>query len=325
VLITRTPLRVSFFGGGSDLKSHYGEFGGSVLSTSIDKYVYISAHQLHNDDSILLKYSRIEYVSKPDDLKHPIVKEVLLQSDLRGIDIGVTADVPAGTGLGSSSAFTVGLINLVSSFKGKYLTPDNLARLACETEIEKLQEPIGKQDQYATAFGGLNLIRFNPDDSVEMIPIFLSAGSKEYLEKSLVLVRVGKTRSASKILRPREMNPLQREKGIVSLKRLSNLAEENAQMLDLNPERLGEVLLEAWKLKVESKPRTTNSLIDSFINEATSAGATGAKLLGAGQAGFVLLQIPPKKMSSTLRRLGNPITLPFSFENTGSRVIYAKK
>ncbi len=325
MLITRTPLRVSFFGGGSDLRSHYSEFGGSVLSTSIDKYVYISAHPLHNDDSILLKYSRIEYVSEAKDVEHPIVREVLIQNNLKAIDIGVTADVPAGTGLGSSSAFTVGLINLVSSYKESYLTPNDLAKLACDIEIEKLNEPIGKQDQYASAFGGLNLIRFNPDESVETIPIFLSARSKEYLEKSLILVRVGETRSASKVLMPTELNPTQREVEQVALRKMSEMAEINAHNIDRDPERLGETLLKAWKLKVESKPRTTNNLINIFINEALEAGATGAKLLGAGQAGFVLLQIPPKNMESTIRKLGNPATLPFAFENSGSRVIYAKK
>lgn len=325
MLITRTPLRVSFFGGGCDLRNHYSKFGGSVLSTSIDKYVYISAHPLYNDDSILLKYSRIEYVREAKDLEHPIVKEVLLQNNLKAIDIGVTADVPAGTGLGSSSAFTVGLINLVASYKEKYLAPNDLAKLACEIEIERLKEPIGKQDQYASAFGGLNLIRFNPDESVETIPIFISAQSKNYLESSLILVRVGETRSASKVLMPIEMNPTQREVEQTALRKISEMAEMNAQILDRDPERLGETLLRAWKLKVESKPRTTNNLINVFINEALEAGATGAKLLGAGQAGFVLLQIPPKSMGSTLRKLGNPATLPFTFENTGSRVIYAKR
>lgn len=325
MIITRTPLRVSFFGGGSDLRNHYTKFGGSVLSTAIDKYVYISAHPLHNDDSILLKYSRIEYVSEANYVQHPIVREVLLQNNLKAIDIGVTADVPAGTGLGSSSAFTVGLINLVASYKEKYLAPNDLAKLACEIEIEKLKEPIGKQDQYASAFGGLNLIRFNPDETVETIPIFLSRNSKVYLESSLVLARVGETRSASKVLMPIELNPTQRKVEQVALRKMSEMAEVNAENIDRNPERLGETLLKAWKLKIESKPRTTNRLIDAFIKEALEAGATGAKLLGAGQAGFVLLQIPPKNMQSTLRKLGNPATLPFAFENTGSRVIYAKK
>ncbi len=324
VIISRTPLRVSFFGGGSDIGWHYRKYGGAVLSTSIDKYVYISAHPLINDDSILLKYSKIELEKFAKDIQHPIVRTILEMRRLKGIDIGVTADVPAGTGMGSSSAFTVGLLNLFNAYENKTTSINDLAQEACYIEIDKLKEPIGKQDQYATAFGGLNLIHFHPNDEVEVVPIFLTGEHRKYLEETLFLVRIGETRSASELLAKQRQSANEDERKHEYLRKLSGMAVKEASLLNSNPEKLGSKLTEAWNLKKQSAPTSTNGVIEEFLESAIKNGANGGKLLGAGQAGFVLLHVDYKNKEKVMKGIGNKSIVPFRFEQSGSRIIYAK-
>lgn len=324
MIISRSPLRVSFFGGGSDIGWHYRKFGGAVLSTSIDKYVYISAHPLVNDDSILLKYSKIEHEEFAKNIKHPIVRTILELRHLTGIDIGVTADVPAGTGMGSSSAFTVGLLNLFNAYENKTVSTHELAQEACQIEIDKLNEPIGKQDQYASAFGGLNLIHFHPNDEVEVVPIFLTGENRNYLEETLFLVRVGSTRSASELLAKQKRSTSDDESKNEYLRKLSKMATIEADLLNANPEKLGSKLSEAWDLKKQSAPKATNGLIEEFLDTAIKNGANGGKLLGAGQAGFVLLHVDKKNQAKVMKEIGNRSIVPFRFEQSGSRIIYAK-
>lgn len=324
MIISRSPLRVSFFGGGSDIAWHYREYGGAVLSTSIDKYVYISAHPLVNDDSILLKYSKIEHEHFAREIKHPIVRTILQARNLKGIDIGVTADVPAGTGMGSSSAFTVGLINLFNAYENKASSRSELAREACHVEIDLLEEPIGKQDQYASAFGGLNLMLFHPNDEVEIVPIHLTGENRNYLEETLLLVRVGDTRDASKLLAKQKQETFDDKGKHEYLRRLSDMAIQEANLLNTNPEKLGLKLTEAWNLKKQSAPRATNGMIDEFLEFAIQNGASGGKLLGAGQAGFALLHVNHENKGRLLKKIGTRSIVPFRFEQSGSRIIYAK-
>lgn len=324
MIISRSPLRVSFFGGGSDIGWHYRKYGGAVLSTSIDKYVYISAHPLVNDDSILLKYSKIEHEESASAIKHPIVRTILQHRNLKGIDIGVTADVPAGTGMGSSSTFTVGLINLFNAYQNKAASSYELAQEACRIEIDVLNEPIGKQDQFASAFGGLNLIHFHPNEEVEVVPIYLTAENRNYLEDSLILVRVGDTRSASSLLAKQKQDTFDDNNKHEYLQKLSGMAITEANTLNLNPEKIGSKLTEAWKLKKQSAPDVTNGLIDEFLEYAIENGASGGKLLGAGQAGFALLHVEPKNKEQLVKNIGNRPIVPFKFEQSGSRIIYAK-
>ena len=315
---------MSFFGGGSDIGWHYRKYGGAVLSTTIDKYVYISAHPLVNDDSILLKYSKIEYENFARDIKHPIVRTILENRNLKGIDIGVTADVPAGTGMGSSSAFTVGLLNLLNAYENRSASMDELAREACHVEIDLLQEPIGKQDQYASTFGGLNLIQFHPNEEVEVVPIFLTGENRNYLEESLILVRIGDTRSASNLLAKQKQETADDEKKHEYLQKMSKMAVDEAALLNTNPEKLGSKLTEAWKLKKQSAPNVTNALVEEFLDYAIQNGANGGKLLGAGQAGFALIHVDVEKKRKFLNNISGSSIVPFRFEQSGSRIIYDK-
>jgi D-glycero-alpha-D-manno-heptose-7-phosphate kinase len=324
VIITRTPLRVSFFGGGTDLPNYSNRFGGSVVSTTIDKYVYISAHPLMDTGKTLLKYSRIEYVENPSDLIHPIARVILSEKNINGIDLGVTSDVPSGTGMGSSSAFTVGLLNLINSYEGKFATPQSLAEEACRIELEVLGEPIGKQDQVIAAFGGLNYIEFQTNGRFSVTPIVIPPESQRFLEESLVLVRFGGTRSAGKALANLISQNNEKSEALEALHRLKSLTELGPEILRSNPDKLGELLTKSWNLKIRSSQNPANSAANEYIKMGIDFGASGGKLLGAGEAGFILFQIDIKKKDEFLRKLGNPIVIPFIFENTGSRVIYAK-
>ena len=201
MIISRTPLRISFAGGGSDLPSFYHHEQGAVLSTSIDKYIYLAVHEFFYPNQTLLKYSKTELVNNVSDIQHPIFRECLSMLNLSGLDIASMADVPAGTGLGSSSSFTVSLLNVLHAYKRHYVSAEYLAKTACEIEIGRLGEPIGKQDQYAAAYGGLNFIRFNGDDSVDVEKIIMNPDAKKQLENNLIMIYTGQTRSASNILK----------------------------------------------------------------------------------------------------------------------------
>src|SRR5574344_2153898 len=201
MIISRTPFRISFAGGGSDLPSFYHRETGAVLSTSIDKYMYIAIHPFFDKNKIQLKYSKTELIDNIADIKHPIFREVLNMYDLKGVDVNSIADIPSGTGLGSSSSFTVGLLNAVRTCLGKATSGEKLGKLACEVEIEKVGSPIGKQDQYAAACGGLNFITFYGDESVNVEKIIMSHQKKKELESNLYMFYVGGEHSANEILK----------------------------------------------------------------------------------------------------------------------------
>lgn len=321
MIITKTPFRVSFAGGGSDMAEYYEKYGGCVLSTSINKYIYISIHPYFDDGQILLKYSENELVDSPDQIRHTIFHQVLTDMNIHGVEISSTADVPSGTGLGSSSTFTVGLLHTLYCYQGKYASKRKLAELACQVEIEKLHNPIGKQDQYAAAFGGLNFIRFKQDGSVSVEPIVMKKEMYQQLERNLMMFYTGKTRSANNILAEQKKNISKADK-VNNLKKMCKLAEDMQQSLRENDiSSFGEMLDQGWRLKRELASGISNPMIDEAYDAALKNGALGGKLLGAGGGGFLLFYCPEEKQDGLRRAL--PLKeFDFKFEHDGTSVVY---
>jgi D-glycero-alpha-D-manno-heptose-7-phosphate kinase len=326
MILTRTPFRVSFLGGGSDIPWFYEEFGGgAVLSTAIDRHMYISGHDLFDSDDTLVKYSKTERVVAPEHLKHPIAREVLTRAGIRGIDISVTADIPAGTGLGSSSAFTVGLINLVRTYSSLAVDPDTLASEACKVELEYLKEPIGKQDQYATAFGGLNLIRFQDDGSVLVEPLNLGLEAMDWLSNAIVLVRLDQqTRSASAVLEGQKAASHLDSKVASALVDAREIAIAGALAIRSDVTKLGELVRASWDLKKLSHPTSNLEVADQLITHGLKHGAIGGKLLGAGGGGFVMFIVNPSQKRVLIESVGKVALIEPRIELLGSAIVYRK-
>ena len=323
MIITRTPFRVSFVGGGTDLADYYRVEAGAVVSTAIDRYMYIVVNQSF-DDTIRVSYSRTEIVKDVAEIRHPIVREALkLVGITGGIEIVSIADIPAKTGLGSSSSFTVGLLNSLYAYKGVLKSAEELAREACHIEIDILGEPAGKQDQYIAAYGGLRYIQFNPDETVFTEPIIYARKSKEELSRSLLLFYTGDTRDARSILEQQKTNISQPDKA-VSLKKMRDLALELKGSLNSNasPGILGKFLHDGWQLKKQLAGDISNDKIDGYYQKAMSAGALGGKILGAGGGGFLLLYCPMEKQPEVQQALGGLALTRFSLEPEGSKIIY---
>jgi D-glycero-alpha-D-manno-heptose-7-phosphate kinase len=319
MIITQTPFRVSFAGGGSDLRDYYANRPyGAVVSAAIQCYMYIVIHPYFHD-KIRIKYAQTEDVDSIDEIKHPIVREALRKVAIgKGIEIASFADVPAGTGLGSSSSFTVGLLHALYEFKGQSVSKERLAAEACEIEIEILKEPIGKQDQYAAAFGGLNYIRFNNDESVNVAPISLDHSSCSQLSDKLRLYYVGGRRSASNILSRQKANLRQEEKRL-ELDKMVALADnlrDSFHKWDIAS--LGGNLQQGWQYKQELASGIGNDHINGIMEQALKLGTKGGKLLGAGGTGFLLLYADNHKDLSA--KLGCR-TLPFLIDHSGSRIV----
>jgi len=320
MIITRTPFRVSFAGGGSDLKDFYSRNGyGAVVSTAIRKYMYIVIHPYFHD-KIRIKYSRTEDVEHVDDIQHPVVRECLKRVQIeRGIEIASFADIPAGTGLGSSSAFTVGLLNALYTYRGKIVPKGRLAREACEIEIDTLGEPIGKQDQYAAAYGNINYIRFNKDETVDTSPIFLTDASRQDMESHLNLYYIGGTRKAGDILSDQRKNMCNQEK-FNNLEKMVSLADEFREILENKSiQEIGKLLHRGWLYKKELADGISNSSIDGLYERARALGAEGGKILGAGGAGFLLLFA--KNHEKLQNELGCRL-LPLTIDREGTKVIF---
>ena len=268
-----------------------------------------------------MKYSANELVKDVNDIKHSIFNQVLRDMDLKGIEITSTADVPGGTGLGSSSTFTVGLLNTLYSYKGKYVAKGRLAKEACEVEINKLHSPIGKQDQYAAAFGGLNFIQFHQNDTVSVSPIIMKKETYTLLENNLMLLYTGTTRDANTILSEQQKNATQNDK-INTLLKICDLTREMKYALEQNDlTLLGEFLNDEWNLKKTLATGITNSDIDYAYDIAIRYGAKGGKLLGAGGGGFLLLYCEKEKQSILKEKL-NMQEFPFEFERDGTSIVY---
>ena len=319
MIISKTPFRISFAGGLSDIKEYYQKDYGAVTSTTIDKYIYVTVNKKF-DDKIRVSYSKTEKVKNIKEIKHPIVREALQVTKLDcGLEITSIGDIPSGTGLGSSSSFTVGLLNALYAFKGEYKSAETLARQACEIEINFLNEPIGKQDQYASSFGGLNHIRFNNDETVIVNPIICKKKTKEDLSQNLLLFYIGGKRKASAILTESKKHMDNHRKHVDTIRELS---EEVAQALRNNDlSRFGELLHQGW-LHKKKTGKVTNEKIDSYYQKAIESGAAGGKILGAGAAGFLLLYCDKKNQHKVRNALSALRETPFHLEPQGSRIIF---
>lgn len=314
---------MSFVGGGSDLPVFYRKYGGAVVSTAIDRYVYVTVNKKF-DDRIRVSYSRTEDARAVERIKHPLVREGM---KLAGIDGGVEitsiADIPSkGSGLGSSSTFTVGLLNALHGYAGRHAGAEQLADEACQIEIERCGEPIGKQDQYAAAFGGLNLIRFNPDDSVAVEPIICRRETIEKLQAHILVFYTGVTRSASSILKHQSSALANEKKKCDITRKMADLAYQLCTELRQNRiEAFGEIIHEGWRLKKSLTGGITTDAIDDWYQKARQAGASGGKLLGAGAGGFLMFYAPPEKHAAINHALKLKRT-DFRFEPSGSRIIF---
>lgn len=321
MIITKTPFRVSFCGGGSDMATFYKQYGGCVLSTSINRYMYLTIHPYFDETKTALRYSNIEIVDDIMNIKHSIFRQVLNDMNVSGVEISSTADVPSGTGLGSSSSFTVGLLHTLHCYQGKYVSKENIAAEACRVEIEKLRNPIGKQDQYAAACGGLNFIEFNQDETVTVSPIITDYETKEALQENLMMFYTGITHDANVILAEQKKNISADEKA-KNLIQMCDLARDMKVALESNElSDFGKMLNEGWIRKRELASGVTNPKIDELYECAIRNGASGGKLLGAGGGGFLLFYCEKYKQKKLEEALGLK-KFPFKFEHDGTSVVY---
>ena len=321
MIISRTPLRVSFAGGGTDLESYYSTGHGAVLSTTVKKYVYVTVNRRFDDD-IRVSYSRTEIVDSVDDVEHGLVREALRKVGIRnGLEITTIADIPSkGTGLGSSSAITVGLLNALYAFKGYRAGPEKLAQEACQIEIDALNEPIGKQDQYIAAYGGLQHIRFNADGTVVLNPVICPPETKRDLESHMMMFYTGKTRRSKDILEGQKANIPQKKE---THDRVRDHADQLFRDLTaLQISRIGPSLREGWELKKSFADGVSNGEIDGLYETAMAAGAEGGKIAGAGGGGFLVLFVRPENHWAVRNALNGLKEVEFRLEPQGSKIIY---
>lgn len=324
MIISKTPLRMSFVGGGSDIPAFYEEEGGAVLSTAIDKYIYITVNKRF-DDTCRISYSRTEEVGSVDEVQHPLARECLRLAGCKGgVEVTSIADIPArGTGLGSSSSFVVGMLRALYAFAGRYVSANVLAEQACAIEIERCGEPIGKQDQYAAAFGGLNVIRFHPDGSVDVEPVVCPPQVVADLQSQLLTFYTGGSRSASALLAEQSRNIQSDRTKRETLRRMVALVGDSRRALQAGDLRgFGEILHENWVLKATLAREISNPHIDGWYQRARIEGAFGGKLLGAGGEGFLLIQAPVERHDAIVAALSDLRHVPMAFERGGSQIIF---
>lgn len=325
MIITRTPFRISFFGGGTDYPTWYRQFGrGAVLSTSIDKYCYIflRAFPPFFEHKLRVVWSKIELANNPDEIEHPSAREVLKFMGIKdGIEVHHNGDLPARSGLGSSSAFTVGLLNGLHAFSGKMISKQDLARDAIHLEQNLMKEAVGSQDQVAAAFGGLNRITFGKLGDITVSPITISRERLDGLQDRLMLFFTGFARTASLVVPEQLKNTPNRES---ELKTMLAMVDQSVNILssknDLDD--FGRLLHETWQLKKSLSSVISTPEIDEIYAIAMKAGALGGKLLGAGSGGFILFYVDPEKQVKVKKALNHLLHVPFRFENTGSQVVY---
>lgn len=326
MIISRTPLRVSLVGGGSDLAAFYSEEPGAVITTTIRKYIYITVNRKF-DSSIRASYSVTEMVDSVSEVRHELIRESLrrLQPE-GGIEITSISDIPSqGTGLGSSSSYTVGLLKALYAHCNRYVGAERLAREACEIEIDCLRKPIGKQDQYIAAYGGLRYMRFNPDGSVFVDPLVCTAATRKTLETEMLLFYTGITRSANPILAEQQQNVANGGRRR-ALRRLVQLADELRRALAGNDlEVLGEILHESWVVKKAMANGISSCQIDDWYERARANGATGGKITGAGGGGFLLLYAPADRHQDIVSALPELRRVSFCLEPHGSTIIYVEE
>lgn len=323
MIITKTPFRMSFFGGGTDMESFFREYGGSVLSTTFDKYCYVNVRHLPRffDWSTELTYSKIEKVSNIDDINHPAIRNAMRMLDMHEIRLTYEADLPARSGLGTSSSFAVGMLNAFYSLKGKFVDKKKLADDAIYLERVLCQEAGGWQDQIAASFGGLNRINFNAD-GYEVLPVIISPERKKQLNQNLLMFFTGFTRFSSDV---QKVNAAGKESKITQLKEMLALVDEAEKVLtdkysDLDD--FGRLLDHTWKLKRQTGTAVSTNVIDELYDKGIAAGALGGKLLGAGGGGFLVFYVQPERQDSVRWAMRNLMHIPFEFEDGGTRVIH---
>lgn len=324
MIISRTPLRISFVGGGSDISSFYTHTPGAVVSTAINKYVYIAVSSQF-DGRILINYSKTEIVRKIADIENNLVREALKLTGVKGgIHITSIADVPTeGTGMGSSSSYVVGLLNTLYAYQGKHVNAERLAREACQIEIDILKKPIGKQDQYIAAYGGLKYIKFNSNGSVYVDPIICKEETKRNLEDRLLLFYTGITRSSDPILAKQTKNMASQKDKRKIMSEMVLLAGKMQKTLNNNNlDAFGEMLHENWILKKQMAEGVSSPQIDKWYGIALKNGAIGGKLLGAGGGGFLLFYAPENKHKKIIDSLSDLMYQDFSFDSQGSKIVF---
>ena len=319
---TMTPMRISFVGGGSDLKEFYKyNNGGMVISAAINKYVYIILNKYHDKNRCLLKYSKSEIVNNSKEIRHPLLRACLEKSKLWGLDVNSVADIPAGTGLGSSSSFTVGLINALEYYKNKFISKQTLADKACEIEIDFLKLPIGKQDQFAAAYGGLNVIKFRPNGNT-IVEKIKNKNILDFLRKNLIIINTGIRKNNKTILQEQKNNI---KKGKIFFEHLKfmrdSVFEFKSSLLKYDIKMCGEILNENWKRKKKLAKQITNHNINQMYEETLKYGALGGKILGAGGRGYLILICPKNKQKMIFQKFRKFEFLDFNFDKLGSRRI----
>ncbi len=325
MIISRTPYRISLFGGGTDFPAWYRRHGGSVLATTIDKYCYISARYLPPffDHKYRIVWRQIENAVKKEDIIHPAVRAVIDHLDIpQGLDVHHVGDLPSRSGMGSSSAFTVGLLRALNALKGRMINKHDLAIEAIHLEQNVLKEAVGSQDQVSAAYGGLNRIDFFPNGEISVVPITIPADRIRELESHLMLFYTGIKRTSSDVTQKfvGDINSKKRQ-----LRIMKDLVEEAIQILNGHHPitEIGELLYEAWEIKRSLSRSVSNNEVDDIYQRAMSAGAIGGKLTGAGGGGFLLAFVPPSKHASVKEALKELIHVPFKFDFSGSQIIFA--
>ena len=324
MIISKTPFRISFFGGGTDYPEWYHENGGSVLATTIDKYCYISCRHLPPffEHKHRIVYSKIESVKTTEEIQHPVVRAVLSNLSITdGLEIHHDADLPARSGLGSSSSFTVGLINVLNALKGLQISKQDLAKQATYIEQEVLKETVGNQDQILAAFGGFNRIDFHPDDSFNISPVIINKDLVEQLQSHMLLFFTGLSRFSSDIARDKVSNFTNRFQELTQIKEMvdegmSILQSPSTPIMDL-----GKLMHESWKLKRSLSDKVSTPKIDEIYETGIKAGATGGKILGAGGGGFILFFAEPKNHKKIRERLKSLVHVAFHFDDVGSKIV----
>ena len=320
MIITQTPLRIGLLGGGTDLPSYYREHGGRVLNCAIDKYIYVVVKQRF-DDEIYVNYSKKEIVSRVEDLEHELVREAMLMTGVRsGVEITTLADIPStGTGLGSSSAVTVGLLQALFAYTGRQLSGEELAERACAIEIERCGKPIGKQDQYIAALGGIRDLRFGPGDEVTSEELGIPTAQRLALQQQIMLFYTNVTRRADSILAEQNANVSATLPQLDLLRDLAGFAVERLRSGDIDA--IGPALRESWEAKRKLASGVSNDQIDQAVSRALDAGASGVKLTGAGGGGFLVVLCPMERQPAVRESLSDMRELPIRLDRLGSRVV----
>lgn len=326
MVISKTPLRASFFGGGSDFRDFYEntKLGyGSTISTTLGMYIYIMVNKRF-DDKIRISYRIQELVDSVDEIEHNIIREAMKITGIeKGIDLVYSADIPissSGIGLASSSAMAVGVLNALFAYKGERLSPEQLAKYACEIEIDRMKNPIGIQDQYAVAYGGLKKYKYFSSGEVGISTVMCKQKTLKILQKRLMLFYTGVNRISSNILVNQKQNI---EHKMDTIEQMVKMVEEaESALANDNLQKWGYLLDKAWELKKQMSNQISNSLIDEMYEKGKRAGAVGGKVLGAGGGGFLLLYVPEEKQEEVKRELKDYRQIEFQFENEGSRIIF---